>query len=89
MITTGGSIVSSVELFRAAGLVVEDAVVLLDRQQGGVENLREAGITVHSVLALQEVLELLAATGHIPEEIRQKLLGSGGGAAFDSEQDGG
>ena len=89
VITTGGSIVNSVELFRAAGLVVEDAVVLLDRQQGGVENLREAGITVHSVLALQEVLELLAATGHIPEEIRQKLLGSGGGAAFDSEQDGG
>ena len=37
VITTGGSIVSSVELFRASGLVVEDAVVLLDRQQGGVQ----------------------------------------------------
>jgi len=73
VITTGGSIVSSVELFRAAGLVVEDAIVLLDRQQGGVENLQKAGIRVHSVLSLGDVLDLLSETGHIPEEIRQSL----------------
>ena len=73
VITTGGSIVSSVELFRAAGLVVEDAIVLLDRQQGGVENLQKAGIRVHSVLALGDVLDLLSETGHISEEIRQSL----------------
>ena len=73
VITTGGSIVSSVELFRAAGLIVEDAIVLLDRQQGGVENLQKAGIRVHSVLALGDVLDLLSQTGHIPEEIRQSL----------------
>ena len=76
VITTGGSIVSSVELFRAAGLVVEDAVVLLDRQQGGVENLRKVGIRVHSVLELSDVLDLLAATGHIPAEIRRSLFAS-------------
>ena len=73
VITTGGSIVSSAELFRAAGLIVEDAIVLLDRQQGGVENLQKAGIRVHSVLSLGEVLDLLSKTGHIPEEIRQSL----------------
>lgn len=73
VITTGGSIVGSVELFRAAGLVVEDAIVLLDRQQGGVENLRKAGIRVHSVLELEGVLDLLSETGHIPAEIRQSL----------------
>ena len=73
VITTGGSIVSSVELFRAAGLVVEDAIVLLDRQQGGVENLQKAGIRVHSVLSLGDVLDLLSETGHISEEIRQSL----------------
>ena len=73
VITAGGSIINSVELFRAAGLIVEDAIVLLDRQQGGVENLRKAGIRVHSVLALGDVLNLLSNTGHIPEEIRQAL----------------
>ena len=87
VITTGGSIVRTVELFRSAGLVVEDAIVLLDRQQGGVENLQQAGIRVHSVLALDEVLQLLASTGHIPAEIQESLLGTGteeGGAAFDT-----
>ena len=87
VITTGGSIMNSVELFRSAGLVVEDAVVLLDRQQGGVENLAKAGIRVHSVLALDEVLQLLASTGHIPAEIQESLLGTGkkgGGAAFNT-----
>ncbi len=73
VITTGGSIISSVELFRAAGLIVEDAIVLLDRQQGGVENLRRAGIRVHSVLGLGDVLDLLSETGHIPAEIHQSL----------------
>ena len=89
LITTGGSIVTSVELFRAAGLVVEDAIVLLDRQQGGIENLQKVGIRVHSVLALDEVLQLLAATEHIPQEIRQSLLESGtmtGGTTFSTEQ---
>jgi len=87
VITTGGSIVRSVELFRSAGLVVEDAVVLLDRQQGGVENLQNAGIRAHSVLALDEVLQLLASTGHIPAETQESLLGTGteeGGAALDT-----
>ena len=89
VITTGGSIMNSVDLFRSAGLVVEDAVVLLDRQQGGVENLRKEGIRVHSVLVLDEVLQLLTATEHIPQDIQKSLLESGamnGGPAFSSEQ---
>lgn len=76
VITTGGSIVSSVELFRAAGLVVEDAIVLLDRQQGGVKNLQRNGIRVRSVLDLREVLNLLSETEHIPDDIRQTLARS-------------
>ncbi len=76
VVTSGGSIVSSVEMLRAAGLVVEEAVVLLDRQQGGVENLQEIGIRVHSVLVLEEVLDALATTGYISEEMRQEVLAS-------------
>ena len=67
VITTGGSILSSVELFRSAGLVVEHAVVFLDRQQGGVENLKEKGVQVHSILDLQEVQEFLEQTGQFSD----------------------
>lgn len=75
VITTGGSIVSSVELFREAGLVVEDAIVLLDRQQGGVENLAGHGIRVHSVLGLAQVLDVLVAAGRLDGEMRRAVAG--------------
>ena len=76
VITTGGSILNSVELFRTAGLVVEDAVVLLDRQEGGVQKLESNGVRVHSILALQEVLEQLNTTGNMPKMELEEVLGS-------------
>ncbi len=63
VITTGGSILTSVELFRDAGLVVEDAIVFLDRQQGGVEFLKSNGVNVHCILNLHMVQEILNKTG--------------------------
>ncbi len=39
--TTGGSTIQAVERARAEGLNVVKAVVLVDRQEGGVENIRQ------------------------------------------------
>lgn len=64
VITSGGSILKSVKQFRTAGLEVKDAVVFLDRQQGGVEFLESNDVRVHSILNLQEVQDLLTKTGN-------------------------
>lgn len=48
--TTAGSIFKAVESARAAGAVVDTAVVLLDRQEGGTEFLAGHGIKLLSVL---------------------------------------
>lgn len=71
--TSGRSIVRSVEQLRAAGLVVEDAIVLLDRQQGGTENLQKIGIRVQSILDLEEMLDVLVMSGHLPAELRDTV----------------
>jgi orotate phosphoribosyltransferase len=42
--TTGGSLVETVEVLRAAGAIVTRAVTVVDREQGGVERLRAAGV---------------------------------------------
>lgn len=59
VVTTGGSVLRAVEILRAAGLVVEDAIVFLDREQGGRENLRRAGIHLHACMTVGELWEMV------------------------------
>jgi uridine monophosphate synthetase len=59
VITSGGSILSSVEVLRQAGLVIKDVVVLVDREQGGAEKMAEAGLNLHAVMTITQILETL------------------------------
>ncbi len=68
LITSGGSIIQSAERLRAAGLVVEHAIVLIDREQGGAANLAKAGITAHAVFSLSTVLDHAEASGRLSAE---------------------
>jgi len=74
LITSGGSIIQTAEQLRAAGLIVEDAIVLIDREQGGAENLAAAGITAHSVLTLGTLVDALVAMGKLTNAKRQEVL---------------
>jgi uridine monophosphate synthetase len=55
VVTTGSSILETLEVLKAHGLVIEDIVVLLDREQGGVQRLQELGYTVHVVMTLSDL----------------------------------
>ncbi|MDV3293907.1 MAG: orotate phosphoribosyltransferase [Nitrososphaerales archaeon] len=57
--TTGGSIISAAEALRREGFVVERALVLVDRLEGGSENLRSAGVKLASVADVKELAEEL------------------------------
>ncbi|HXF62413.1 MAG TPA: orotidine-5'-phosphate decarboxylase [Caldilineaceae bacterium] len=68
VMTSGGSILKTAEQLRAAGLVVEDVVVLIDREQGGVANLKAAGIQAHAVFPFTRMVDYLEATGRLSAE---------------------
>ncbi|HXF50507.1 MAG TPA: phosphoribosyltransferase [Dehalococcoidia bacterium] len=68
LITGGHSIVNTTERLREAGLTVRDAVVLLDRQQGGRERLHEYGVRLVSILTMEVLLNYLMSTSKISEE---------------------
>ena len=44
VVTTGGALISAVEVLRAAGLAIERALCVLDREEGGGEALAALGV---------------------------------------------
>lgn len=58
VITPGKSILTVAQILRNHGLIVQDAVVFLDREQGGREYLASFGIQVHPVLTISHLLEV-------------------------------
>jgi uridine monophosphate synthetase len=73
LITTGGSKLEAIAPLEAAGLKVQDVVVLIDREQGGREELAEAGYRLHAVLRLGEMLDTLVAAGRISAMQRDEV----------------
>jgi len=74
LITTGESKIEAIAPLEKAGLKVRDVVVLIDRQSGGRETLAQQGYRLHAVFTLRQILDVLAARGHISEEKRGEVI---------------
>ncbi|MCX7706475.1 MAG: orotate phosphoribosyltransferase, partial [Anaerolineae bacterium] len=66
--TTGGSKFEGIEKLAAAGLQIEDVVVLIDRCSGASEALAAAGYRLHAIMTLPQMLDHWAETGRVPAE---------------------
>ena len=58
VITSGGQVVTSVQEVRELGLIVEDVLCVIDRQQGGVKNINAIGCSLSSVFTLAQLEHL-------------------------------
>jgi uridine monophosphate synthetase len=65
LITTAGSLIKSIDALREAGLIVEHAAALIDREQGGPENLARTGVQSHTLLTLTQLLDILLREGRM------------------------
>lgn len=74
LITKGHSKIEALAPLLAAGLVVRDILVLIDREQGGAEELALAGYRLHSVLRLSELLDELASTRRLPRSRVREVM---------------
>ena len=54
--TTGGSTITAIERARSEGLEVVTAVVLVDRQEGGLDNIRRHVSDVNGIVTRDELL---------------------------------
>jgi orotate phosphoribosyltransferase len=73
LVTTGLSLKKAAKAVTAEGGVVADAVVLLDREEGGKERLEKAGIMLHSLIRISEIAEKMHEIGAI-DEVQLKTI---------------
>jgi orotate phosphoribosyltransferase len=74
LITTGGSLRQAREAIRAEGGIVTNAVVLLDREEGGKQKLAEDNVTLHYLLRVSEAAEKLYEMDAIKEDQYKLIL---------------
>jgi len=58
VITTGGSTITAIEQARKAGLQVEMVITLIDREEGGRENILKYVDNIKSVLTRTEIMKM-------------------------------
>src|SRR5512139_1163673 len=73
LITTGESVIEAAEVVRDQGGAVNEVVVLLDREQGGEENLRKSRIEPHLLFKISDAMNWLHSVHLISDDIYETL----------------
>jgi orotate phosphoribosyltransferase len=74
LLTTGLTLKKAADAVRAEGGVVAEAVVFLDREEGGKQLLEKNGIQLHSLLKISEMANTMYEMGAIDEESLKTIL---------------
>ncbi|OGH10433.1 MAG: hypothetical protein A2857_05455 [Candidatus Levybacteria bacterium RIFCSPHIGHO2_01_FULL_36_15] len=71
--THGTSVGNAAKILREEGLVVKDAIVLIDREQGAGECLEKQGIKLHSAFTLQQMIKYYLRMGRITQKTYDEI----------------
>ena len=79
VVSRADSKIEAIRVLEANGLLVRDVAVLVDREQGGPQQLAAAGYTLHAAVRLGQLLDHWRASGGIDEatytRVREYLAG--------------
>lgn len=68
VVTSGSSVLETVKDLEREGLIAEEVVVILDRQQGGLENLKKNNVKMTSLFTMSQLVTILLRYGKITEK---------------------
>ena len=74
LVTTGGSMISAVEALRRTGCRANDALVLVDRLEGGAANLLEKGVKLHSFATVKEMVDVIFKSKKVTKREYEAVL---------------
>lgn len=69
VITSGSSILETVDALKKEHLNVTEAYVIIDREQGGKKNLENHGIKVKSLYVITQLMQYLLEAGKITPKV--------------------
>lgn len=72
--TTATSLIEAITAIERHGLVIKDAVVLLDYEKGGRQNLAAKGCELHTFMTVRELVDIMFAEGKIDAAKHQQSL---------------
>lgn len=67
LVTRADSKLEAASILTGQGVKVNDVVVLIDREQGGQQQLATAGFTLHSALTMNRMLDFYARVGKVDQ----------------------
>jgi uridine monophosphate synthetase len=74
VISSGISMIETLEAIEEAGLKVDHVIAIVDRMQGGVATLEREGYQARSVYTIQEILDVLFKHNKVDKEIHDRTL---------------
>jgi uridine monophosphate synthetase len=74
LMTRGTSKIDFIKAVKDAGLKVEDLVIVLDREQGGEDEMVKQNIKLHKLVTLKELLSYMVDKGFISHDQYSEVL---------------
>jgi orotate phosphoribosyltransferase/uridine monophosphate synthetase len=74
LMTGGSSILSTAQQLESHGMTVRDAIVLIDREQGGIERLHDFGCRVTPILRLKTMLNFYHSNQIIDDRTFERCI---------------
>lgn len=74
LVTRATSLMEAIPAIEHHGLVIKDAVVLLDYGKGGRDVLQKAGYNLHAFMTMREMVDIMFAEGKIDAGKHQQSL---------------
>lgn len=74
MATNAYSKLKFIDGIKQSGGIVKDVIIVLDREQGGVEALSQEGVKLHSLITLKELLSYMKENNLVDEDKYNEIL---------------
>lgn len=74
MATDGFSKLKFIEGVRQAGAIVENVVIVLDREQGAKATIKKAGAKLYSLITLREILDYMKENNLVDEKTYDEVM---------------